>query len=477
MKPLLTINRLITSSSKEVLRSTAPAEDPTLAATAISRPSVCSNCTKLARAPRHSLRRNLRQRFDTFRSYFQGRARQNKTISEEYQTHQEVLKLDIEMNHGSAFELPGYEVEIHQTPDDMSYILWYENSTNVELPPQTAELSTHEFIKPLYELYGSVPNPTVFQPLARPDSHLNTSIESCAQATPAMSRQTTSQRSSPISPNTPTANDYVATSQGNHAPPDVTVSPNESIALLTRYGIHEPFVYRPVAHEMPVDFPSLDHGHQVFSGSVDDVDQSILNVQWAENNYQQGNNQEHGLPVDPMVFQSGFQQVIAPAPCSMTLGQSARRNDVLLGTWESTGNSIWTRLSDHESARYVDAQAINTYLHKPSLDSRYSFSHHHHVGMDSLAHSGINPTEQKEWLPVKCGHCDEEFTGQYASGNMKRHSQKHRLDNKTAYRCHLCDNSYKRSDALRHHERQKHPNSAIVRPRKRPARMLGLLDV
>ena len=106
------------------------------------------------------------------------------------------------------------------------------------------------------------------------------------------------------------------------------------------------------------------------------------------------------------------------------------------GTWEMVGHSTWT---------HVEQDRVGTELED----------------LDRIPpHVRIGPVRKEDYPSVQCEGCSKEFTGQYAAGNMRRHAKKHVNGDQRRYVCSVCEKSYKRSDALRSHERQKHASSA-----------------
>lgn len=85
---------------------------------------------------------------------------------------------------------------------------------------------------------------------------------------------------------------------------------------------------------------------------------------------------------------------------------------------------------------------------------------------------GAGSAEQTSYNPVKCKHCDAQFTGRYALNNQRRHIKHQHLStssvNVDRLTCRICKTSYKRGDALRTHLWKKHSLSE-ARPKTRAA--------
>lgn len=69
------------------------------------------------------------------------------------------------------------------------------------------------------------------------------------------------------------------------------------------------------------------------------------------------------------------------------------------------------------------------------------------------------PKPKQDFSAIKCEHCDQEFTGRYAKGNMRRHVfHKHGHRVGKHYKCRGCEKRYSRIDARHTHEDTFHPD-------------------
>jgi hypothetical protein len=102
---------------------------------------------------------------------------------------------------------------------------------------------------------------------------------------------------------------------------------------------------------------------------------------------------------------------------------------------------------------------------------------------DAVLHSDVN-RKHKASAKVQgatiCPHCAKSFTGSYQRGNYARHvRQQHSEENATQFNinsvCHICGQQFKRQDARRKHEWNKHnlPDTKPV-PRQSPMVLKGL---
>jgi hypothetical protein len=74
--------------------------------------------------------------------------------------------------------------------------------------------------------------------------------------------------------------------------------------------------------------------------------------------------------------------------------------------------------------------------------------------------SGPEPHGQPPVISISCGyvHCKSTFTGKWAIGNRGRHHKQYHSDVLKWFHCLVdgCDKKFKRDDARRKHERDKH---------------------
>ncbi|UPX11068.1 uncharacterized protein EKO05_0001692 [Ascochyta rabiei] len=453
---------LITSSSREVFGSTTLAEIPRLDTKAESTSSVDLSTGTFVQRPRRSRRKALRKRFDTLISHLTCASRRSVREAEERKTsHIDSTLAGQEIVHRRVTEMAGSDVEIYQAAEPE----WFKNDFE---PPCELD-STY--------IWRNA------QPLARQGPSSAVLVGNCAQTPPDLSPQSVSQKSSPILPNTPTAaGSDPSLCQQNGGSLVGTISPYD-VATLSQHRHEFPESLGYGIPESPVFF---DVGDSMVVQGSHDLDLLNPNVEWSESIFQQFDRTNHTSysQMNPTTLHTDSQQAILVAPSSSTPeDKSARKIKALLGTWELAGDSTWTRLDEHGSMPDAEVGIVYTshlsYVESsPDQDGTYARNRHTDESLN-VSQADASSANQKEWPPVQCEHCKAVYTGQYGAGNMKRHVNntcKEAPYLQKTHDCGICKNSYNRSDALRNHERRIHPNSTITQPRKKSARMLGLVD-
>ncbi|KAF7453566.1 hypothetical protein A1F99_008240 [Pyrenophora tritici-repentis] len=102
-------------------------------------------------------------------------------------------------------------------------------------------------------------------------------------------------------------------------------------------------------------------------------------------------------------------------------------------------------------------------FHQPINFNEYQ----HPQDTPQLPQAGFGVFDDTPDPPVSCSMCNTQFTGKYAKGNRKRHLARHNplvVAVKTA--CRVCEKVYKRADAARKHEWDKH-KIPDTKPKKR----------
>ncbi|KAJ4359042.1 hypothetical protein N0V95_002504 [Ascochyta clinopodiicola] len=452
---------LITSSSKEVFESTTPAEIPRLDTKAQSTSSVDLSSGTVVQRPRRSRRKVLRQRIDTFISYFACASRRSvREVEEQEASHIDSTWADQGIKYRGLSEMAESDVEIYEAAETG----WSKDD--------------FEF---LYELDSTFAWRAA-QPLAPQEPASAVSGEDYAQSPPDLFPHTASQKSSPVLPDTPTV-------AGSDLPPLQiggllvgNVSPYD-VAMHSQH-LHE---FSPPVYELPESSMSFVADNSTTVQERHDPDLLNQDGEWPENMYQQsnGDHQASWPQMDFTTLHSDSQQATLVAPLTITPeDESAHHIEALLGTWELTGDSIWTRLDEDISGPDTgckDASASHFNQVESPPTQEYTYALNRHTDEESnVSQSEASSTTQKEWPAVQCKHCNALYTGQYGAGNLTRHVNNtctKALKLRKTHDCGICKNSYKRSDALRNHERRTHPNATITQPRKRSARTLGLVDV
>ncbi|XPS74841.1 hypothetical protein M3J09_006956 [Ascochyta lentis] len=463
---LLTVPRLDTSSSEGVFGFTAPTEILQLAPKAESISSVNSTRCTVSQRSRRSRRKALRKRFNTFISYFACTSRQSvREVEEQETTSMDPTLASQGIEYKRVSEMAGSESEIHHADGNE----WWENQFRHLL-----ELDS-------YFLWNT---PELSAPQA-PFQHV--SVEDCEQALPDLSPPTTSQDSSPISPNTPTTAGGDPSLCQQNGGSDVGALWPQDIAVPSH---HQHESYEPIAHEMPAGPVSSDF---VYLSSIQGIHQGLLNqdTELSENRNPQfdGSNKTSWSQMGPTILHSDLQQAISlPTSTPTPEDKFARRVKALVGTWESVDDSTWARLDEDGSIPDADVKVASTSNlnhtgSSPDDELAYAARNDHandKAIVSPLEASSAMKKEKKKWLPVKCKYCNLEFTGEYGAGNMTRHVNntcKKAPNLQKTHDCRICKKSYNRSDALRNHNLQEHKNSITTQPRKKSARMLGLVEM
>ncbi|KAF2996599.1 hypothetical protein E8E13_000543 [Curvularia kusanoi] len=127
------------------------------------------------------------------------------------------------------------------------------------------------------------------------------------------------------------------------------------------------------------------------------------------------------------------------------------------GTWQLGEDHVWA--------------ACDPSVSEPELEEAERESQNYALispesGNSSMNNPGYLDTPQSEkiftsrkmYRPAKCDHCKQQFNGQFAKGNLRRHvTQKHDPSGvRKVHRCSMCNKSFRRSDAKLLHERQMH---------------------
>lgn len=142
---------------------------------------------------------------------------------------------------------------------------------------------------------------------------------------------------------------------------------------------------------------------------------------------------------------------------------AAGRGSSILGLWESTESDSWVRRShtvvgsssDHPSSTTTCRQDNGT--RATILLTRESTK----AGRIKSTKSGPPvPRSGKDrcldqWKDAPCLQCCKVFTGQYGRGNLARHVR-HKHQAIPEIICSFCEKTYKRTDALRKHVKERH---------------------
>ena len=299
------------------------------------------------------------------------------------------------------------------------------------------------------------------QLLMRCHPALDLSVGGYAQTLPALSPQTDSQKSSPISPQTPcTASNASMISHTTCTSFEFTVPLKQSDPLQNQFldisrfsagslmGEYDEPWFQPENEIVPI----------VSTAQLPDRDSRVIDTSVQMDYLQRA---------DLTDTQSGCQQTAEPLswPYAFEEGddEATCRTKTLLGTWQNTGYETWAREHDQDSVN----PAVDATIDRSEMfhQQQQPFLHDQCAGITpNLSQAEASPSTKKTYPLVACDHCEQQFTGQYAQGNMKRHvSQKHTL--KRNYTCRFCDKTYGRSDAVRNHERKMHPALAYTVPR------------
>lgn len=322
---------------------------------------------------------------------------------------------------------------------------------------------------------------------------LDVSIPDCSQTLPDLLPQTVSYRSSPITPDTPaTAGGDMSTLSGEtHAALVYAVSPYESFGPLK----HHTEIVNPVIQHSPDNGVSSELAHSSFAEfnlgfglpmptahlpadrSVDNAYMQMHDVPFQFNPQQNETyygiqsatwNDFHTVP-DP-VPDSPF---TAPRPvprrsntspsCLTGPNQSSLlRPRGVIGSWRMRTDQTWTPCPEG-----VPTLGGNEVEHRP-LDQTTGASSLHVEEQNSVAAEvAALPILGMAFPSIKCDRCPEKFTGQYAKGNRRRHTNQKHGRSSRIIKCQVCDKVFKRGDACHNHERSAHPQLLHAPAKKR----------
>ena len=410
--------------------------------------------------PRRSRRTQFRTHLRDMISYFRS-ANRIEEKTEENLEHRVDRKMAYEWPSNETFMLDTENVhELGQNDLPIPQPVWRNSNSNNELPDSSPplELSGQQLIEPSdtlnqhYEINVSLGST---QQLNRPCSALSVSVEGSA---PAMSSASISQRTSPISPFTPKTADSIPTpAQMSRAAYNNAVTPDDDYATLE----DKREMCELSVQEMPANQGFLD------------VDFDFGFPITVENCL--GTNHEQAW--DDSTFMEP-QTSLQPATPSLphlpdTERQTPQRIAALTGAWYMNDvDATWSRFDEEAPtlrARDVDGYALEE-IASPLDYTNQIVVERNEAKRLPIPQSKAKSGAKKTYPPVKCEHpgCNEEYTGRYGAGNMKRHlTLKHALKHPRVYNCRGCKKVYYRSDARHIHERQKHPRLQHAPPTRR----------
>ncbi|KAH6615297.1 hypothetical protein C7974DRAFT_62551 [Boeremia exigua] len=289
------------------------------------------------------------------------------------------------------------------------------------------------------------------QPIPTQYSSTSTLAEGFTYADPGLSSHNTSRRSSINPPFTPDTSDNISSSTRQRflSPNDAVYSNEYLVPPSDRVGGLGHFDSRTTIDQ---SLRGLD-----FSVPSNGLEVTTVTDSWL------GTSQEQAWE-DPLLVVSelGSQQAIAAPPhWPAPKNRSRQHVDTLGVTWQMNEDLTWTPCDD-EFTPTLDA-----------FDAAYGGS----GGTDAFDEPDNTACKAKTssatkavYPPAQCEVCGKAYTGRYGTGNMQRHFRlEHVNESRKEYPCLVCKNTYHRSDALRNHERLKHPRlqRAVAIPRSR----------
>lgn len=294
---------------------------------------------------------------------------------------------------------------------------------------------------------------------------LDTSTASFSPAVPELSPHSATQKSAPISPETPI--------MAGHSTQAMYRESNTSCA----------YTLPPSANATVDKHPNSLDAHQGFGmqrpSSLYELEGSTLGQQNADlvlltrlEHPHTSNQWQSGFNTD--IYWSDAEQVASP-PDWQQLGSLPspipafeEQASVGQGPFDCINDPVrtWEQQFHENQERAYDYQpAGSDNLGNPShANAPLVFMHEYLEGGHDETDFNFSPPQaspapKKTYPSIKCECCGKLFTGQYARGNMRRHaSQKNPLKPRRDSSCHICKKTFNRSDAVRPHERRAHPD-------------------
>ena len=312
-----------------------------------------------------------------------------------------------------------------------------------------------------------------------------------------LSPQITSQKSSPISPETPAAPEGPLSHNNGIAPdPSQSQATNlfqcliDSVALNSTADVlissFEGSTLVETLSGFDFEFGSSD---QAFLEDVPKEDDVIDHLDWSGSPhalFEPCPQQVEGFQVDRFTLDSGSlvsysipgegleanvpetrpvlkRAMTLPSRLPATKKLSLQEIRAREGIWQLDDDNNWTACNPSIPDQRIDEADPRLQDHAPANSSPDGQSP---SALDYLhvlqARKYRAPRPGKIYRPVKCLHCDKKYTGQFAKGNMRRHLiHKHGHGRGKSYRCRMCNKPYRRSDARGTHERQMHPRHSL----------------
>lgn len=301
-------------------------------------------------------------------------------------------------------------------------------------------------------------------PPARQSQHLDVFVDVCALEAPELSPQSATQKLSPITPMTPSS---LPTSVPGCVPMvGLVLNSDQAFWSSNQHS----GIKTLCAHDLLAGSDLWGPDGSTLIGDMSNVDPYLPVAHDTEGSCKQSSAdyQDDLLPINQMPVPTGFLQDVDMSSHPYVFDGEyeglSDRIDTVSGTGEQNDNLIHSHAYMSEppgSGVWVEPSCwtasnveLKDYVHS---------SRHEEPGFDLFA---VDPsaTVERQFPVVDCGQCEKRFTGQYALGNMKRHAkQMHPLKPRRDNNCRVCKKSYKRSDALRTHERKVHSTSISVR--------------
>ncbi|RAR02390.1 hypothetical protein DDE83_008580 [Stemphylium lycopersici] len=287
-----------------------------------------------------------------------------------------------------------------------------------------------------------------------------------------------SQKSSPISPETPNTNaSYGFQLQSNknlvsgvaQSPDDTPLSHNswaEATGTYMEGYTSQPILASGLGRCFSGPSASIVRGSETDSG----VQYKGHWHEVAETRYRDAGMHTTSNGGTPFALESSLATPIAlfPNTGSVRLGQ--REYHELWG-WQY-GPSCDPRADSSKAANFptMEASLFKISHQTNQTAERQQSSNYAEFDDEPSPETNLDPgvDEGAEYAGVLCNQCKTVFRGKYSKGNLRRHvSNVHAtLASALGLRCRFCKNTYKRRDATRKHEWKKH-RSLDAKPKKR----------
>ncbi|KAI5376316.1 hypothetical protein J4E82_005068 [Alternaria postmessia] len=379
-------------------------------------------------------------------------------------------------------ELPGSS--IHELPDrhiPTQELEEFHGLTELEGSPTQASQASYPLSNEASERVMNT-SPSVLQPSNPSEDQMllwNLYTQQPFATAPSMTRDGQSHTSSPISPSTPDF-DGLGSIQ-YHSNRDVasgTVSPLESVSSYRGYWSKSHLVDIDCNYASRISLPTSSEaspvesfrelGQQSETGNFhmqqDGYSSSAVSLAPTDNEQYNPNN-DSLLPWDGVVLQP--------------YGRSHSTARIPLGDYTYSDNLGWRYCGGYGIEETADEEAKHTMLAVSKPDSSQPASNFFENQQPSRKYIELYDHQDPELRIasrpddidhplVPCAQCNKTFSGRYGKGNLRRHvlAFHNPLATVLGTACRVCKKAYRRADATRKHEWNKHQISD-AKPKKR----------